>query len=115
MTPGRESTAADLVNVGVAEAGPTIMSGIAIVRRIAQSVGAAGAVLITVRSILNGERVKRGIENIVLERERGSEHVSVGRNLSRPSCYHVLGTSFHLRRDLHRLGCECFLCLKYLN
>jgi hypothetical protein len=111
-TPGRVSTAADLTNVGAAEVGPTIMSGTAIVRRIAQSVGAAGVDLIIMRSMVNGERVKTGIENILLETERGRERVR--RNLSHLSCYHVLGKSFHLRRDLHLLGCECFLCLKYL-
>jgi hypothetical protein len=121
-TVGRASTAADLVNIGAAEAGPTIMSGIAIVRRIAQNVGAAGVDLIIVKNMVTGEKVKTGIENIVLEMERRRKPVSVGRNLSRLSCYHVQGTNFLLRRDLHLLGCECFCvsdfcfkCLRCLN
>jgi hypothetical protein len=107
-TVGRASTAADLVNIGAAEAGPTIVSGIAIVRRIAQNVSRAGVDLIILRNMVTGAKVKTGIENIVLEMERGRKPVSVRRNLSRLSCYHVQGTNFLLRRDLHLLGCECF-------
>lgn len=115
MTPGRASTAADLVKGGAAEAGPTIMSEIASVRRIAQSVSTAGVDLIIVKSMGNDARVKKRKHNISLETERGREHVSVRRNLSHLSCCHVLGTSFHLRRDLHLLACECFVCLKYFK
>lgn len=59
--PGRASTAADLVNGDAAEAGPIIVSGIVIVRRIVQSVGAVGVGPIIMRSMVNGEGVKRGI------------------------------------------------------
>jgi hypothetical protein len=64
--------------------------------------------------MVNGEGVKRRIENILLETEKGREHVNVRRNLSLLSCYHVLGTSSLLRRDPHLLGCEYFLYLKHL-
>jgi hypothetical protein len=112
--PGRASTAADLVNGDAAEAGPIIASGIVIVRRTVQSVGAVGVGPIIVRSMVNGEGVERGTENIVLETEKGREHVSVRRNLSLLSCYHVLATSSLLRRDPHLLGCEYLLYLKHL-
>ena len=65
--PGRASTAADLVYGDAVEAGPITVSGIVIVRRTVQSVGAVGVGPIIVSDMVNGEGVKRGIENIVLE------------------------------------------------
>jgi hypothetical protein len=94
------------VNVGAAEAAPTIVSEIVIVRRIDQSVGAAGVDPIIVKSMVKSERVKTGIENVVLETERGREHVSAERDLFPLFCCHVLGTSSHSRRGPHHLGCE---------
>lgn len=111
--PGRASTAADLVNGDAVEAGPITVRGIVIVRRTVQSVGAVGVSPIIVSDMVNGEGVKRGIENIVLETQKGREH-SVRRNLSPLSCYHVLGKSSLLRKDPHLLGCEYFLYLKHL-
>jgi hypothetical protein len=93
------------VNVDAAEVDLTIMSGIVTVRRIVQIGGAAGVSPIIMRSMVNGEKVRRRIGNALLETERGREH-SVGKSLSLLLCYHVLGTSFLSRKDHHHLDCE---------
>lgn len=99
---GRASTAADLVNVDVAEVDLTIMSGIVTVRRSVQIGGAAGVGPIIVRSIMKSKKVRKRIKNVVLETEKGRKY-SVARSPSLLFCYHVLGRSSLLRRDLHRL------------
>jgi hypothetical protein len=103
--PGRASTAADLVNVDAAGVGLTIVSGIVTVRGSVQIGGAAGVSPIIVRGIVKGEKVRKRIENVLLETERGREH-SVEKSPSPLFCYHVLGTSSLLRRDLHHLDCK---------
>jgi hypothetical protein len=114
--PGRASTAVDLVSGDAAEAGPIIVSGIVIVKKTVQIVGAVGVGPIIVRSMVKSERAKRGMENSALETEKGREHVNVRRSLCRLFCYHVLGTSSPLiRRGLHLLGCEYFVFLKCLK
>jgi len=103
--PGRASTAVDLMNVDAAEVDHTIVSGIVTVRRIVQIGGAAGVGPIIVRSIMKSKKLRRVIKNIGPETKRGREH-SAGRSLSLLFCYHVLGRSSLLRRDLHLLDCE---------
>lgn len=107
--PGRASTAVDLVNVDAAEVDLTTVSGIVTVRGIVQISGAAGVGPIIVRSIMKSKKVRRVIKNIILETKRGREH-SVGRSPSLLFCYHVLGISSLLRRDLHLLDCEYLPC-----
>jgi len=97
------------VNVDAAEVDLTIVSGIVTVRRIVQISGAAGVGPIIVRSIMKSEKVRRGIENLVPETKRGRKH-SAGRSLSPLFCYHALGRSSLLRRDLHLLDCEYLPC-----
>lgn len=115
--PGRASTAVDLVNVDAAEVDLTIMSGIVTVRGIVQIGGAAGVGPIIVRDIMKSKKVRRVIENVILETKRRRGQHSVGRSPSLPFCYPVLGTSSLLRRDLHLLDCEYLTmymkCLKY--
>jgi hypothetical protein len=111
--PGRASTAVDLVSGDAAEAGPIIVSGIVIMKRTVQIVSRVGVSPINVRSMVNAERARRGIENIALEMEKRRECVNVRRSLCHLSCYHVLGTtSSPLRKGLHLLDCEYFMFLK---
>jgi len=90
------------VNVDAAEVDLTIVSGIVTVRRIVQTGGAAGVGPIIVKNIMKSEKVRKGIENPVPETKRGRKH-NEERSLSLLFCYHALGTSSLLRRDLHLL------------
>jgi len=78
------------------------VSGIVTVRRIVQISGAAGVGPIIVKSIMKSKKVRRGIENVLPETKRGRKH-SAERSLSLLFCYHALGTSSLLRRDLRLL------------
>lgn len=97
------------MNVDAAEVDRTIVSGIVTVRRIVQISGAAGVGPIIVKSIMKSKKVRRGIENVLPETKRGRKH-SAERSLSLLFCYHALGTSSLLRRDLHLLDCEYLPC-----
>jgi len=98
------------VNIDAAEVDLTIVSGIVTVRGIVQIGGAAGVGPIIVRSIMKSKKVRRAIENIIPETKRGREH-SGRRSLSPLFCYHALGTSSLLKRDLHLLDCEYLPCI----